>query len=365
MKLVLGWYFHLPPCHTEAEFDTCADGSLALLIAAHESHRAPAVVAITGHLLSQIERRRPALLTPLRGLIAGGTLELAATTYYEIAPHLVSPSQFSTQLEADFRIKQRLFGVLPSTFWSGNFGWSPIMGRTLGRHGIRTLLLDEPHLRSTTRTQLWKWLRGAEISPRSYLVDTGCSEADVARPYALDQANEATLTLLFRSTAMHHRFSFGVEGCIHQPWDDAATDSLLVSLKQRTDRGGTETLFLGDDGDRINAVSIHQYKRFLKECARQLQLASCTWDVASADRMEFLCAHASSGLIEPNDLGGRAYLAVLAEIADHVAAGRLEIAETLPLYDVFPLFWTRISRSRWFYDRAQELLDQAERARRC
>lgn len=364
MNLVLGWYFHLPPCCTEAEFDTCADGSLALLIAAHERHRAPAVVAITGHLLSQIERRRPALLTPLRGLITGGTLELAATTYYEIAPHLVPPSQFSAQLEADLGIKQRLFGALPSTFWPGNFGWSPMMGRALGRHGIRTLLLDEPHLRSTTCTQLWKWLRGPEIGPRSYLVDTGCSEADVTRPYALDQADDTTLTLLFRSTAMHRRFSFGVEGCIHQPWDDAATDSLLASLAQSAAQGRTEALFLGDDGDRINAVSIHQYERVLDACTGRLRLASCAWHVAPADRIEFLCAHASAGIIERNDPGNQAYLAVLAELDTHVSAGRIEMADTLPLHDVFPLFWTRISRSRWFYDRAQELLDQAHQARR-
>lgn len=358
MGLILGWYYHLPPCVTDAEFEAFADGSLALLLRAHASSGAPCVLAVTGHALEQLARRRPALLARVRQLIERRVLVPAATTYYEVAPHLIPPSHLAAQIDADLDAKSRLLGASPTVFWPGNFCWSPLLGPILARRRVGAVLLDEAHLRGQASTQIWKWLRGPAAAPQSWLADTGCSDEDALRPYRLAPPDDAPLALVFRSAAFHRRLSFGVEGALHRPWDGDALDAVIRDAAGVLAAEPRRTVFCGDDGDRINATSFHPYTRLLDTAGELFRHPDQLADAAPADHLDFLGAYAPPELAAPGSAGAQAYLALLGEIYRQTDLGRIAVAEVLPLQDVFPLFWTRTSRAAWFYRRGAELLQR-------
>lgn len=362
MSLIIGWYYHLPPCFTQGELHTAVVESLTLLLRAHETSRATMALAITGHALEQVSKCYPEIIDRIHALASDRIVELVATTYYEVSPHLIPSSFLSAHLQADIDIKQRLFNVVPETFWPGNFAWTPILGKVLADAGIKAVLLEQAHLEGATSTQIWKWLRSSESGSHSDFVKTGCSDADCVRPYRLQDDESACLDLFFRPEWSHKNFSRGVEGCIHKPWDRTSLDIMINEIVTESSGSGGRTLFLGDDGDRINAVSSEPYIYFLDQVNAICRLPSDCNVIAPSDHIEYLCAHAPEQLIDTKSVTASSYLVLLDEVYRYAFSDHNQYdSEIMPLQDVFPLFWPKISRCRWFYNKAWSLLDRMQK----
>ena len=359
MALTLGWYFHLPSCAGAAEVEAVFDGSLRLLLDAHRDTGAPLALAVTGGLLALLERSHPAALTRLRSALADGGVELLATSFHEVCPFLIPPRYLHRQIELDLQLKQRLFGRRPGIFWPGNLAWSPVLADILPALDLRGSVIGEAHLRESQQTQLWQWLSAATPQMASVTVDTLMGQPLDGRRFELDTASGRRLQLLLLSSSMRQMLSFGTSGAIHKPWDNSALDALIRHIgRQPASPHG----FSGDDGDRINPVSIDAYRRLLHAIGAALLPASAAFDGGEAEALEFLPAHAPGGIGFWQDAVATAWQRTLDELLQAVAAGTLAADELLPLQDVFPLFWKRSARARWFYDRAWALLQRGHAA---
>jgi hypothetical protein len=356
MALTLGWYYHLPPCASAREVELVAGESLNLLLDAHLRSGVGVAVAITGSLLDRLEAQHRDCLARLVRAVADGVVEPLASTYHEVCPFLIPPRYLRRQIELDLAIKTRLFGRPPAIFWPGNFAWSPVLAPILAELGIVATLIDEAHLRDAHRTQLWHWLRGDALEIGSTLADTLPGEAVAGSIYRLDAGGGASLRVLVHSAATRRALSFGTVGAIHRAWDDAHLDGVVAGLEASGAFSDAVHLFCGDDGDRVNPVSIHQYRRLLQRAGRSLVLPSSAITAEDAEALEFLPAHAPGGVAFWTDEVSAAYLRLLDEVYRAVDLGAVAESDVLPLQDVFPIFWKRIARSRWFYDRAWALL---------
>lgn len=353
---MLGWYFHLPSCATTFEVTTLVDESLRLLVDAHRRSGARVSLALTGSLLAQVEAHRPGDLAPIAAAIDEGIVELLATSYHEVCPFLIPSSYLRRQIALDVDIKERLFGCRPTAFWSGNLAWTPMLPGILSQLGISTAIIDEAHLREAHQTQLWRWLGDDALRMGSLLVDTLMSEKVADRRYRLHQADDAILDLRILSNDLRRALSFGTSGAIHHAWDDAPLDGLIADLRAGEALSESAWTFCGDDGDRINPVSIGQYRRLLDALGTQMACISAPGLKVAAKTLAFLPAHAPGGIDFWQDPVARAYSAVLDELYRAVEAGRVDRDDVLPLQDVFPIFWKRIARAGWYYRRAQAML---------
>jgi hypothetical protein len=360
MSVVLGWYYHLPPCASEVEIQTSVLESLQLVLDAHEAVRAPVVLAPTGNFLSILEKESPGTLLRLIHLASEGTVEICGTTFFEIAPFLVPPRYLRAQIDLDILIKRRLFGRSPRVFWPGNFAWTPLLGRLLVELNLEVVLLDEGGLRTACQTQVWRWLGRDQGRMSNVLCDTGVDHDDVARGYLLRYSDESSLKTLFRSWAVQEKLSFGTQGCIHNAWDSSGTDQLAQEFIRSNQAEDNQVIFTGDDGDRINPVSIYQYRRLLDRISPHLGIPTSSLPVPAANVLDFLPTYAPGGTDFWNDDVTITYRTLLDEIYRLVDLGRISTSDVLPLQDVFPVFWKRISRSKWFYDRAWALLQRGD-----
>ncbi|TVO53028.1 hypothetical protein [Denitromonas halophila] len=361
MCLMIGWYYHLPACASEFEVTTLVDESLQLLVDAHHDTRAKVSLAITGSLLAHIETHRPRFLTSLGDAIADAIVELVATTYHEVCPFLIPPRYLHRQITLDLKTKQRLFSIRPTAFWSGNLAWTPALPDILSELGLHTAIIDEAHLREAHQTQLWQWLRKDSMQLDTLLVDTLMSESLIHRTYRLNQSPDSALTLRILSSDLRRSLSFGTTGALHHAWDDAPLDAFITRLEETQSPTDTTCRFTGDDGDRINPVSITQYRRLLDALGPALACVSDPLENAREMTLDFLPAHAPGGSDFWQDPVAKAYGEILTELYRAADMGYVEEDDILPLQDVFPIFWKRIARTRWYYARAHDLLRNTER----
>ena len=332
------------------------DESLLLLLEAHRQTRARVGIALTGSLLERMVGRHDACLARLAEAISDGIVEPLATTYHEVCPFLIPPRYLYRQVELDLAIKDRLFGMGPAAFWPGNLAWTPLLANVLTDLGLQTAIVDEAHLRDAHQTQLWHWLRNDSVQMESLLVDTLMTESVSGRVFRLQRSPDASLRLRIQSASMRRELSFGTVGAIHHAWDDAPLDAFVARLQAGMDAGNAGGVFSGDDGDRINPVSIHQYRRLLQKMGPSLESVSDPLAAQDAKPLDFLPAYAPGGMAFWQDSVAAAYLRLLDELYRAVDLGTVGADEVLPLQDVFPIFWKRIARARWFHERAWELL---------
>ncbi len=351
MGLTLGWYYHLPPCAGAEEVAATVDDSLQLLLQAHREQGAPVVLAVTGSLLERIAETRPACLDLLREAVEAGHVQSLACTFHEVCPFLVPPRYLRLQIERDLATKERLLGRRPTAFWPGNLAWAPVLGMLLRECGLRTTIVGETHLREAQQTQLWQWLQGNAAHMGSVLVDTLGDDPLEGRRFALELEGGARLRLVMASSGLRGALSFGTQGAIHHAWDDAPVDAAVRDLRAR---GARWQAFSGDDGDRINPVSIHPYRRLLAGLGPILAGLGAA-DEDDAEVMEFLPAHAPGGIAFWQDDTAAAWLRLLDEVYRAADAGVVGVDDVLALQDVFPLFWKRSARTRWFHERAWSL----------
>lgn len=360
MSLTLGWYYHLPPCAEPREVDLAVRESLDLLLDAHHRSGAAVGLALTGGMLAHMEGRFEDSLRLLSELIARGTVELMATSFHEVCPFLIPPHYLRQQIEADLAIKWRLLRARPRAFWPGNCAWAPVQAPMLAACGLETSVVGEAHLREAQQTQLWRWLQADAMHMGTALIDTTLTDGVQARGYRLAAGPDHTLTLLVQEDGLRRALSFGAQGAIHHPWDDQPLDALVTQLENTGSLlESTARRFSGDDGDRINPVSIHQYRRCLQRIGQVLLPPSAGVADARADTLAFLPAHAPGGMAFWQDSVAQSYLQMLDALYRAVDQQRIDCAEVLPLQDVFPIFWKRVARARWFHERAWALLQRA------
>jgi hypothetical protein len=361
MPLTLGWYYHLPPCATPQELRLAVDESLLLLIDAHERVEAKVSLALTGAFLSRIEGAHDRVLAQLREGIAAGRIELLASTFYEVCPFLVPPRYLRRQVELDLSLKERLFGVRAEVFWPGNLAWAPVLPLVLGDLGLRGVVIGEAHLREAQQTQLWRWLQSEQLQMQTVLRDTWLDDSTHCAAHELHLDGRRTLRVAVVDSALRRGLSFGTSGAIHHAWDNQVLDAQVERMRAFP---ASACVLSGDDGDRINPVSIHQYRRLLEEVGPDLRTLSeslAAREVVTRS-LEFLPAHAPGGMAFWRDEVASAWLATLEDLYRAADSGSVSVDEVLPLQDVFPMFWKRIARARWFHQQAWTLLRKARRA---
>ncbi len=350
MGLTLGWYYHLPPCACDDEVAATVDDSLQLLLQAHCEASAPMALGITGSLLERIAKVRPVCLGRLREAVREGYVQCLASTFYEVCPFLVPPRYLRMQIERDLASKERLIGHRPTAFWPGNLAWAPVLNTLLLELELYTTVVGEAHLRESQQTQLWQWLQDDGMHMGSVLVDTLAGDPLEGRRFALEFDGRACLQLVMASSTLRRVLSFGTQGVIHHAWDDAPLNSAIRDLRSR---GPSWQAFSADDGDRINPVSIYQYRRLLTGLGPTLAGLPAADD--DAEPMDFLPSHAPGGMAFWQDDTAAAWLRLLDEVYRAVDGGEVTTDDVLPLQDVFPIFWKRIARARWFHERAWSL----------
>ena len=348
MTPAVGWYFHLPPCSRAFEVDALIENSLSLMLEAHVDARFPVALAITGSLLSLMEGRHDKCIQSIQAAIQSGIVQPVGTTYVETCAPLLSGEWLARQVDADLAIKQQLWGVRPQLFWPGNLAWSPALGSVLLEKGFTAAIADELHLRQARETQLWKWLGGGALKMASVLIE---ADDDLRAPQKFElKLHHGTLEIMVPSAALRLALTFGTAGAIHHAWDDQPLDAVLQAWP----------LFDGlaciDDGDRVNAISIHQYRRLLRSLSGQIVEQRTAPRSLRPEVIEFLPAWLPGGQEFWGDVVASAYLRQLDALYRLIDAGRVTADEVLVLQDVFPLFWKRHARGAWFHDRVHELI---------
>ncbi len=358
-KIALCWYYHLPSIASDAELSELARESLAPLLAIHAKLGLPLTLAITGSLLERIGRREPRLHRTLAARVEAGGVELAGTFQHEIFPPAVPYRHLLAHLERDREAKAALAGRAPTTFHPPNFTWVALLGRILGASGFERVLLHQEHFTLCHATQTWRWDPEPTQALRSVLLDTTLDARERRLPHRhpVELGGERReLTVLFRDFELVRRLSFGTEGAIHRPLDGRALDEAIALARARLDEGSP--VVLADDGDRVNAISLSAYERFLEGLPAS---AFGTVRGLPADASREL-AYIPSYSIAPlqafwlGDLDAVHYLALLGELYALEARGEVEADELLELEDVFFLFWKVHARKQAYLDRVHALL---------
>lgn len=350
-RVCLAWYFHLPWVATDAEVEDLVRESLRPMLSAHAELGAPVLLAITGALLERIAAAHGDLVEEIGALTAGGVVELAGCFFHEVLPPVVPPGELEVHASRDLELKQALFGRRPEAFFPGNFGWVASLNLLLPRLGVRRTILDGAHLGRATATQQWRWSVDGETVFADSLTPLGLPRAALHEPYRLTASGGAGLDLLFRDTAAVMAVSAGGAGAIQQPLSTAALDRAAAML---SDGGGIITL--ADDGDRVNALSILAYRRFLERIGRARLTTSAAAAAGARRRMDHLPGFSVADLHDfwLADADALHWLATLDELRRARPAFATD-PTFLRLHDVYPFFWRNHWRCRLFWRAADDL----------
>jgi alpha-amylase len=146
-RLVLALHFHQPHGNLDHVFEDATDRCYAPtvdLLAAHPHVRAAAHVS--GPLLDWLERRRPALVDRLGGLVRRGQIEPLGGGYQEPMLAILPDRDAIGQLVRMRERTEQLLGARPSGMWLAERVWEPDLARVIARGGYRYTLLDDTHL---------------------------------------------------------------------------------------------------------------------------------------------------------------------------------------------------------------------------
>ena len=350
-RVCLAWYFHLPWVATDAEVEDLVRESLRPLITTHAHLGAPFVLAITGVLLERIAANHADLIDEIRALMDSGVVEIAGCFFHEVLPPTLPPSELESHAASDLEPKQLLFGHRPEVFFPGNFAWVASLNQLLPSLGVRRTILDGSHLTRATATQRWHWSIDGETVFADSLIPLGLSRTALHQPYRLTTRDGGDLSLLFRDTAAVMAFSAGRSGAIQEPLTTAALGNAIGMLVE-----GGEIITLADDGDRVNALSILAYRRFLESVGPSRFVTSAAGAAYARRRLDYLPGFSIADLHRfwLADADSLHWLTAL----DELRRAQPELSTDpafLRLHDVYPLFWRNHWRCRLFWQAADDL----------
>jgi hypothetical protein len=356
-RLFLAWYYHLPAVAGDDEVDEVWRTSLEPLLRTHTELAIPANVALTGALLARLAEVIPDAVRTLRTAVESGMCHALGTTAYEILPALLPPSHVRRHLERDLALKVEFLGVTPHVFYPGNFTWTPLIAADLVALGYGAIVLDPRHLQAASRTQSWRWLSSEAETMETVMLDTALLDEEVSQLYRYS-VEAGALTVTFRSWPCVRRWTFGNTGLLHHPWDTSLEQELA---RLRQDTASAVLLTLADDGDRVNPVSLANYRRLLERCGDLMLPASALialGEGADARPLAYLPTFVLGNMDRfwLVDADARYYATLLAQLCAREVAGQVAIDDLLALEDVFPLFWKNVARKRWYFDQATKLL---------
>jgi hypothetical protein len=346
------WYYHHPNVSTDEEIRDTLLTSLLPLLRSHAASSRKVTLAITGVLIDRIAQVAPKALGELRTLIDDGVCELAGTTYHEALPPLLPIRYLKRQVERDLTAKSLHLDYVPTFFHPTAFTWSGALQEVLPEFGFRRLIIDEAHYVYATSTQLWRWKVGRDAEMTTLLQPTFLDRRELHRQYRYSVGGDQSLLCFIRDVELGRALSFGFTGAIHRPLDREGLDAVVARLSNSLSNDTCITL--ADDGDRVNAVSLASYERFLR--ALPEDVFSTPGDITS-DRNEKALAYLPSFSIADqqkfwlSDLDSVQYLRLLDEI--YACDVPLELEEDLlELQDVFFLFWKTVPRKRYYLEKA-------------
>lgn len=353
--LLCAWYFHLPVVAGDDEVIELWNHSLEPLLRVHADVGVPANIAITGTLLERLAYGLPRAVDALRESLTRGRCEILGATYHEVAIPLIPLESLRRQLELDWVTKRHLLDVSPTAFYPGNFAWTPTLPTELTRLGYRSILLDSRHFADAMRTQSWRW-ESAESGMTSVMLETAVLDDEVHAAYRYATA-DGDLTLIFRSWSLVRQWTFGNTGLLHAPWET----SIPARIEQLREQSTQALLTIADDGDRINPVSLANYRQLLTTCRATVLPVSVLEDLPrhrSARILSYLPTFIVGSLDDfwCADADARHYQLLLSELRDRVRGGFVSPMDLMALEDVFPIFWKNVARKRWYFDRIAELL---------
>jgi alpha-amylase len=98
--------------------------------------------SISGSALKQMERFAPAVIESFRMLAATGSVEFLSETYYHSLACLISPDEFTAQVEMHRKKIQQLLGVTPKVFRNTELIYSDDVGRAVRALGFDGIFTD-------------------------------------------------------------------------------------------------------------------------------------------------------------------------------------------------------------------------------
>lgn len=98
--------------------------------------------SISGAALKQFERFAPDVVESFRMLATTGSVEFLGETYYHSLAYLVSPEEFSEQVQMHSNKMDELFGVRPRVFCNTDLIYSDDIGRLVDALGFKGTFTD-------------------------------------------------------------------------------------------------------------------------------------------------------------------------------------------------------------------------------
>ena len=360
---MLIWYYHLPSVSSDAEIEDLVESSINPLLSLHAETEIPFTLAITGYLLSRMEKFQNTL-EMIRHLIEKGIVEIAATCFYEIYPPIIPLHYLKLHLIKDINIKKQMLDFTPVSFYPPNFTWVSIMEPMLIDIGVKNVVLDSSHYILSCKTQVWKWSSQTEDKLNTLLKDTVINNKEIHKIYYLSQnkqnESQKSIYVFFRDFAAIEKLSFGNTGMFHQPYNWKALQKYCQNLLSKLQP--KEFVTLADDGDRINPVSIQNYTLFLKEFIshpfyRLVDLSDVNYSFSDIPYLPSFSIgdHLSFWLSDLDGIHYKNLMDQVYQIKKNIQSDYLE-EEIMDLQDVYFLFWKTISRKKYYREKIYNIL---------
>lgn len=266
-SLFLHWYFELPAKQLDTYiFEQHVNIHLKTLLLAHERTGIPFVLTINGALLNEIHRKYPGIVNEIARLVDRSVCEIGVTTYHDVFAAFLTPEYIAKHLQRDIDLKLQLFGKVCGLYFPTSFAWLTCLPPILKKTGrIDTVLLSAEH-NYNAMFDAGSPLQYRFSDNKSFeTLDFDSVGYEFNRIHQLG-SSAAELNVLFRNDLFQYFLSYGKQGALHRPFDEAALKTSLDYIDEA--KGKRRLVVFSEDGDRITHCSYSQYSSFLKNLTR-------------------------------------------------------------------------------------------------
>lgn len=360
-SLFLHWYFELPAQQLDTYiFEQHVNIHLKTLLLAHERSEIPFTLTINGALLNEIDRKYPALIKEMASLVDRSICEIGVSTYHDVFTAFLTPEYIAKHLQRDIDIKLQLFGKVCGLYFPTSFAWLTCLPPILRKTGqIDMVLLSAEHnynaMFDPGSPLQYKFAQNKSFNT----LDFDSLSYDFNRIHRLT-APASELNILFRNDLFQYFLSYGKQGALHRPFDEAALKTSLDYLDESKKLG--RLVVFSDDGDRITHCSYSQYSSFLRRLSREDVLTCADIKAAQEDKkrnIEYIPSSFEHGYYDfwQSHADGIYYQKLIDFCQAHPNRHEFE-DELLECQSLFAAFWKAFDNKQYYWEKLQALYEK-------
>lgn len=251
------WHIHQPLFIPDDELIRQTHESYRLILHVHEELLVPFTLNVTGVLLKRLLSLQPDLIETIIRLKKKQLLDFTGSGYYHPLIPLLSQEYATLQIKKDLELKRHIFQSKPSGFWPTDLGWAPWMGPLLHDLGFSWVVIDSPSLTLGNALPQWSEVNHEGLVTLSPEIESISLDQELHRAY-IHEINNRDIKVFIRD----HNLSLGLtdfdKGVIYN--QDKIND---FAQKIKNTTGPERLVTIAEDGERINAQTIRNYRLFL------------------------------------------------------------------------------------------------------